>query len=166
MDLSLILDVITAVAVVTGILFGLLQLRHYHLSRKRESALFLLSSFQTGEFFEGVWLIQELPIGFGKNEIEERLGEDIRPVHLVMGTWERIGILVYKREISIERVDEAYSGPIVFSWQRLEKYVADLRTYLQRETHYEWFQWLAERMIDREEAEPPIPAYVAHRDWE
>ncbi len=48
---------------------------------------------------------------------------------------------------------------------RLEKYVTDLRTGLQRETPFGWFQWLAERMIDREKAEPPIPAHLAYRDW-
>jgi hypothetical protein len=165
MDLTVILDIITPTAVILGILFGLLQLRHYHLSRKREAALFLINSFQTGEFLQGVWNIQELSIGLTKNEIEERLGEEIRTVYLVMSTWERIGILVFNHEISTKLVDDVYSSSIIHSWQKLEKYVTDLRNYLQRETSYEWFQWIAERMIEREHEKLGTPAYLAHRDW-
>jgi hypothetical protein len=166
MELSVILELITSIAVTIGILFGLLQLRHYHLSRKREADLFLLNSFQTGELLQGIWIIQELPNELSKNEIEERLGEEIKYVYLVMSTWESIGILVFNREISIDMVVDAYRGPILFSWQRLEKYVIDLRSELELETRFEWFQWLAERMIDREKAKPPIPAYLAYHDWE
>jgi len=36
---------------------------------------------------------------------------------------------------------------------------------LNRETGGEWFHWLAERMLEREKASPPVPAYIAHRNW-
>lgn len=165
MELSLILDILSATAVILGILFGLIQLRHYHLSREREAALFLLNSFQTVEFINGVYIIQELPIGLTKNEIEDKLGKEIKSVYLVMSTWESIGMLVHNREITFDMVNDAYSGPIIFSWQRLEKYVTGIRNTLQRETTFEWFQWLAERMIDREQVNPPIPAHLSYRDW-
>lgn len=166
MELSVIVDLITALAVVIGILVGLLQLRHYHLSREREAALFLMNSYQTREFLEGIRTIQGLPDGLSQDQIEEKLGDRMGSVYLAMSTWESIGIQAYHREISIDLVDDAYSAPILLSWQRLERYVTDLRHDLRRETLFEWFQWLAERMIDRERAEPPIPAYLAYRDWE
>jgi hypothetical protein len=166
MELSLIIDLITAVAVILGILFGLLQLRHYHLSREREAAALLLNSFRTRDFLRGIWVIQGLPHGLAKDEIEDRLGDEIGSVYHVMTTWESIGIQVFHREISIDLVDDAHSGPIILSWQRLERYVTELRDDLNRETLFEWFQWLAERMIDREKAVPPIPAHLAYRDWQ
>jgi hypothetical protein len=166
MELSAVIDLISAVAVLLGIIFGLIQLRQYNLSRKREASLYLLNSFQTGEFLEGIWLIQELPIGLSKKEIEKRLGDEIRLIYFVMSAWETIGLLVYNREISLDMVDSAFSGPIFFSWNKLEKYVLDLRDHLNRDTPFEWFQWLAERMVDREKSEPPIPAHIAYRDWE
>jgi hypothetical protein len=30
---------------------------------------------------------------------------------------------------------------------------------------HEWFQWLAERFLDREQAAPPVPAHIAYRHW-
>jgi hypothetical protein len=166
MDLALIVNLITVIALALGILFGLLQLRHYHLSRKREAALLMINSFQTEEFFNGIWIIQGLPVGLTMKEIEERLGEKIKSVYLVISTWERIGILVFNHEISIDIVNDSYSGLIIFSWQRLEKYVTDLRSEIQLETRFEWFQWLAERVMEREKFKPAIPAYLAYPDWE
>jgi hypothetical protein len=84
---------------------------------------------------------------------------------MVLGTWERLGVLVYRREIDLELVDDAFSGPIVQSWQKLGSYVHEFRTHIQRDTAFEWFQWLAERMMERETSAQPLPAYVAHRDW-
>lgn len=166
MELSLFLDIITAVAVILGILFGLVQLRHYHLSRQREADLFLLNSFQTEEFFQGIWLIQQFPKGQTKQEIEERLDEETKSIYLVMSTWERIGLLVFNHEISFDLVNEAYSDQIIISWQKLKKYVIDLRVELERETTFEWFQWLAERTINRETSDRPAPAYLAYTNWE
>jgi hypothetical protein len=166
MELSLFLDIITAVAVILGILFGLLQLRHYHLSRQREADLFLLNSFQTEEFFQGIWLIQQFPKGQTKQQIEERLDEETKSIYLVMSTWERIGLLVFNHEISFDLVNEAYSDQIIISWQKLKKYVIDLRVELERETTFEWFQWLAERTINRETSDRPAPAYLAYTNWE
>jgi hypothetical protein len=36
---------------------------------------------------------------------------------------------------------------------------------MERNTVWEWFQWLAERMKEREEGVPPVPAHIAHQSW-
>ena len=71
MELSQIFDIISTTAVIIGVIFGLLQLRQYHSSRKRESAIYLLNSFQTKEFIDGVWIIMGLPNGLSKKEIDK-----------------------------------------------------------------------------------------------
>jgi hypothetical protein len=165
-DLSIVLETVTLIAVISGILFGLIQLRHYHLSRKREATLMLLNSFRTRDFYQGLSVLQEMEIGLSKEEIEERANEALSSLLLVTGTWESIGILVFNREISIDIVSRAYRSQIILSWMKLENYVSELRTVLQRDDQYEWFQWLAERMISIETADSSIPAYTAYRDWE
>lgn len=87
-------------------------------------------------------------------------------IYLVLGTWERLGILVQRHEIPIDLVDDAFSGPIIQSWMKLGAYVESFRARVNRETGFEWFQWLAERMLEREQHGSAIPAYVAHRNWE
>jgi hypothetical protein len=84
---------------------------------------------------------------------------------LVSLTWESLGILVFRREVTLDLVDDFFSGPIVISWQKLKVYAEEFRRDLNRATGSEWFHWLAERMLEREKALPPVPAYIAHRNW-
>lgn len=165
MELPLVLDVMSTAAVIVGVVFGLNQLQQYRAFRKRESALFLLNSYQTPLFLEGIWTLMSVPDGLTMEQIEEALGDEIGNALLVMSTLESIAILVFHREITMDMVDDAYSGPIILSWQKLEPYVLGLREQYQRETIFEWFQWLAERMRDREQLRPPVPAHIAHRGW-
>lgn len=82
----------------------------------------------------------------------------------LLGTWESLGILVFHGEVEMRLVDDFYSGPIVHSWEKLRVFVKDVRRRTDRDTRWEWFQWLAERMIEREEEMPPIPAYEQQRN--
>jgi hypothetical protein len=166
MDFPFLLNIISTLAVIIALAFGLMELRHYHLSRKRDSELHLLNTFQTVDFLQGIWSTISLPDGLTKVEIEDQLGNDIKAVYLVMSTWENIGILVFHDEVSMDMVNDAYSGAITLSWQKLAGYVSDMREEFQRDTIFEWFQWLAERMADRERSALPVPAHIAHKDWE
>jgi hypothetical protein len=165
MDLNLIFQFISMTAVVLGIVFGLVNLRNFQISRKRESALLMLNSFQTTEFVKGIKIVFDLPPGAGKEHLDRLPPDEFLAVYSLIGAWERLGILVFRREIDITLVDDAYSGPIIQSWEKLEKYVLDFRQWMQRDTAMEWFQWLAERMRERESGAPPTPAYLAHRHW-
>ncbi|PYJ68275.1 MAG: hypothetical protein DME76_12800, partial [Verrucomicrobia bacterium] len=80
-------------------------------------------------------------------------------------TWETIGVLLFHGEFTIEVIDDFFSGPILISWRKLLPYTTDLRQRYHRETWSEWFQWLAERMMERESKSPPVPAYIGHRNW-
>ncbi|MCY7354268.1 MAG: hypothetical protein LH470_04175 [Lysobacter sp.] len=67
--------------------------------------------------------------------------------------------------MSLDLVDDFFSGPIVVSWDKLRRFVEEDRVELQRATYNEWFQWLAERMHEREICTAPVPAYIEHKDW-
>ena len=82
-----------------------------------------------------------------------------------MTTWESMGVLVFRREVGLDLVDDLFSGAIVLSWRKLRAYVQEMRDREDRQTYFEWFQWLAERMRDRESDSAPIPAHLEHRDW-
>ena len=165
MTIPLALQLVSTTIMIIGVVFGIQNIRQYQASRKREAAILMLNSFQTADFVRGLLVIFDLPERAGKAEIEQLPPDQFMAVFMVIGTWERLGVLVFRREISLDLADDAFSGPIVQSWQKLRHYIEDFRAYVQRDTAMEWFQWLAERMGDRETATRPIPAYVAHRDW-
>lgn len=165
MELPVVLSLITTLAIICSVIFAGLQIRVMQKQRSREAELLLARSFQTPEFMKAYGLVMTLPDGLSKSEIEERLGENNNLVLLWLGTWESLGILVFRNEISLSVVDDFFSGPIVISWRKLGKYVMDYRKEQQRETFHEWFQWLAERMMERESKTPVVAAHLTHKNW-
>jgi hypothetical protein len=165
-DWNFLVDIISTIAIIIGIGFGINQLRQYQSSRKRDSSQYLLNSYQTAEFLEGICTILSLPDGLTKKEIEEKVWDDVGLIFLVMSTWESIGILVFQKEIPMDMVDAAFSGPLLVSWEKLKLYVIGMRKEHQRDTFFEWYQWLYDRLIEREKEKHPVPAHVEHKDWE
>jgi hypothetical protein len=166
MDIGTLANLINAIAVTAGVIFAAAQIRHYRRRRRRDAMLELVRSFQSPTFSKALRLVMELPDNASAEELRKilgREGEDLL-VHLT-ATWETIGALLFHGEFSIDVVDDFFSGPILISWRKLLPYTMDLRQRYQRDTWSEWFQWLAERMMEREKLSPPVPAYIAHRNW-
>ncbi|MGZ8202648.1 MAG: DUF4760 domain-containing protein, partial [Burkholderiales bacterium] len=155
-----------AAAVIFGVAFGVLKVRQVRAQKQRESMFALVRSLQTREMLVALDLLDNLPEGLSRADLRNQLGAHFADLQLLLGTWESLGIMVFYGEVSLDLVDEFYSGPIVHSWSKLRRLVDDVRRETRRETRWEWFQWLAERMLAREATTPPVPAYIAHRKSE
>src|SRR5258706_4985294 len=140
MDFRTLLSLLSTSAIIAGGIFAGVQLRHINKQRSRDSAMQMLHSFQTREFMDGYDIIFNLPIGLSKKEIEERVGERMVSVLVVLGTFESMGILVHRREISLELIDDFFSGGIVLAWKKFENYIVGVREFNNRETYAEWVQ--------------------------
>jgi hypothetical protein len=163
MDLSTAANVVNAVAVLAGVIFAATQIRDYRQKRRRDSMLNLVQSFQNPTFVRGLRTVIELPENVTAEELRRRLGpegEDL-VAHLT-ATWETLGVMLFHNEITLEIVDDFFSGPILITWRKLEPYLNYLRAHYARDTWFEWFQWMRDRMAEREAKTPPVPAYRAH----
>ncbi|MDQ1545606.1 MAG: hypothetical protein QOH69_510 [Actinomycetota bacterium] len=166
MNWPVVLDLVNAVALCAGVIFAAYQLVELRRQHRRDAVLGLVRSFQSGDFTAALGRINSLPDGADRATIERVLGPDGQDqVFLVGLTWESLGVLTFRREIDMATIDDFFSGAITISWRKLHTFVEDDRESLERETVWEWFQWLAERMREREHRSAPIPAHVAHRDW-
>jgi hypothetical protein len=165
-DLSTIANLVNAVAVSAGVIFAAVQIRHYRQRRRRDVMLELVRSFQSPGFTSALRRINSLPDGADLATIREVLGQDGPDnVFLVGLTWESLGVLLFRHEITLDLMDDFFSGAIAISWRKLHVFVEEDRRTMQRDTVWEWFQWLAERMIEREQRAAPVPAHIAHRVW-
>jgi hypothetical protein len=166
MDLSTLANLVNAFAVTAALIFAAVQIGYYRQRRRRDAMLELVRSFQSPAFTSALRRVLSLPDGADTQKIREVLGPDGEDaVYLVSLTWESIGLLLFRRELTLEMVDDFFSGPILLSWKKLRVWAEEWRRTLNRETGSEWFHWLAERMMEREKISPPVPAYVAHRHW-
>ena len=165
MDLVGAAEVVSAIAVLIGFGFAVSEVRRNQRRKARESALALVNSYLTPEFSKGILRLLDLPDNVTGKVLRECCEEDVNLVSLLMATWESMGILVFRNEVELDLLDDFFSGPVVLSWKKLGTLVTEMREESGRETYFEWFQWLAERMEEREAVSSPIPAHIQHKDW-
>ncbi len=158
-------DLVSATAIVVGLVIGIVELQLARRRRQRESAMRVFSIFVTSDFVRSLHRVVDLPDGLGKEELIAHLGDDLDDFYYFLSTLEALGVLVYRREISIELVEDNWSGPILIGWRKLEQYVQEQREAMGRENWAEWVQWLAERIGEGERDKPAVPAHIEHKDW-
>src|SRR5215469_9260765 len=166
MDISTVANLVNALAVTAGVIFAAVQIRDYRRQQHRDSMSALVRSFQTPSFAHSLRRVSSLPDNVTREQISTLLGPDGEDdVYALLTSWEALGILLYRRQLTIDLIDDFFSGPIVVSWRKLSGYVQAMRAEAKRDTYFEWVQWHAERMMEREAKAPAVPAYVAHCDW-
>ncbi len=166
MSAEVIFQAIEAFAVVIGVGFAMIQVRQYRREKHWEAAMELLHSFQTPSFARALNIVYAMPDGLSKDEIEKYAGGEFHLVYAMMTTWESLGVLVHRGEIDLQLIDDFFSGPIRISWRSLEGHVMGEREATGRETINEWFQWLNERLEEVESQSAPVPAHIAHKNWQ
>jgi len=165
MDLNILVGLAETFAIVVGLIFAIVQIRISNRQRSRESALQLMHSFQTPEFFQAVSILVDLPEGLSKKEIEKLLGDKMTSLLVLFGTFESLGILIFRREIDIQLAEDFFSGVVILTGEKLKTYFNEAREICKRPTYYEWIQWMYEQIEKRESTTPAIPAYIEFRNW-
>lgn len=164
-NVSSVLEIVSTLAIVGSLVFAGVQVNLARKQRQRETAIQLMQSFRTPEIVCGITTLIELPPGLSKAELQARYGDKMDNILLLLLSIESVGILVQKREMPIELAEDFFFGPTITGWRKLERYIRDIREELQVDTPLEYFQFLAEQMIRRQEQHPKPPAHIAYRDW-
>ena len=146
MDLSTLANLVNAFAVTAGVIFAAAQISYYRQRRQREAMLELVRSFQSPAFTSALRRVLSLPDGADTQKIREVLGPDGEDaVYLVSLTWESLGVLVFRREVTLDLADDFFSGPIVLSWQKLKIYSEEWRRRpIERQATSGFTGWLKE----------------------
>jgi hypothetical protein len=124
-----------------------------------------MQSFSTFEFVQGITALVDLPDRLPRREFEAALGDKLDQARAVLFALESIGILVHKREVPIGLAEDFFAGPAMLSWRKSARYVHELREANGIRTHFEYYEWLVNIILERRESVPREPAYIAHRDW-
>lgn len=166
MDLAAVVDLVTTVGLIGGLVFAGVEWRASRRERRRESQMTILRSFESPEFVKAMRLIMDLPAGLSRDELDVRLdGPSIDLVWYWFGVMETLGVLAFERQVDIRDVDQVYGGPVIVTWGLLRRYAEDTRARSGRESMHEWFQWLAEHVELLEREEGRSAAHIRERDW-
>ncbi|MDQ2824322.1 MAG: hypothetical protein M3R29_02630, partial [Verrucomicrobiota bacterium] len=105
MDIATLANIINAFALTIGVIFAAAQIQYYRQRRRRDAMLELVRSFQSPAFTAALRRVLSLPDGADAKKIREVLGPDGEDaVYLVSLTWESLGILLFRREVTIELI--------------------------------------------------------------
>jgi len=167
MDLSTFVQIAQIVAptvVGCGVLLGVFQLREFQRNRRVLAAVEVVHSFRNAEFNRALRLVWALPDGLTAEQLRAR-GPELEDAAILLGTTiESVGVLVYRRVVPIDIVDELMGDAIVAFWPKLSLWIAEMRKVQGRESVYEWFQWLVERLKERQRRTAD-GAHVRYREW-
>lgn len=166
MNLSTLANVATALTVIIGVIFALVEARRVRRDREERAALQAVHAMLTPAYVDSFLIVQTIRDDATAEEIESNpttLGA-ARSVGLVI---EALGYSVFERIVPLRIVDNLVGGNIRVIWRKLRPYVEYERERTGSEKTFEWFQWLAEQLekYNRGKTSLKLGAHEAYRDW-
>ena len=163
-ELANLAEILGAITIVTGLIFGLYQLAEFRRQRRNFIASDLMKTFYSPELSHAVTLIRTLPDAASAEELRA-LGPKAEEAAVQLSTiFETMGVLVYKRIAPYELVEELAGGMISVMYRKLAVWLEVVRHEQNQPSWAEWFQWLAERLVVSKITVEP--AYIRFRKWQ
>ena len=163
-DIANLVEIIGIVAIIFGIVFGLLQLRQHRKQSHDMAILELARSFEAPEFTEAYMLVTTLDAGILDEELQSRGPEFVAAAMRVGWKFETVGMLIYHRVVPMDAMADLVGGFSLKLWSILSAWAEEMRQSKQQPEFFEWYQWLVEKLEERGESNSD-PAYLAKRAW-
>ena len=157
-------EIFSAIIVVGGIIFAVIQMRQTRQQRREMAAIELFRSFGSPAFTDAYRKVLHYPDGLSGAELKQKYPDGDQSAMLISSTMENIGVMMYQRIVPSAVVNNLIGSSTVILWKKLEVWVDDLRTELDNPYAFEWFQWLAIKLSDLHR-EDDLPAYESQADW-
>ena len=155
--IGLIANLALALSFVIGLVFGIVQVKAAARDRRERLTLETLRNFQTREFCELMFKINDYKIPDTLEEWRKLPpGDQILFLQFTQ-QMESLGFLVAERFISIDLVDKTLGSFVTNSWEKFKTVILNIRTTQPDPFLSEYFQWLAERLSKRMQEKPRKP---------
>jgi hypothetical protein len=144
--ITIIANLALTLSFIIALIFGIAQVRVAARDRKERLTLGTLEAFQTREFAELLYTINNLKSLTYWKELETLPKEDQIKFIQFSQQMETLGILVAERYINLDLVDKTLGSFVTTSWDKFELMFFDARKNIPDPFLAEYFQWLAERI--------------------
>jgi hypothetical protein len=163
MDLATIVNGVSAVAVVAGVVFAVVQLRQSNRERRDTAAVTVVGTVQTQDVRQAVRLILALPPRVDPETINDD-PELLDAALAVDSACEMWGSMVYEGVVDHQLLDRMVGGWVRGTWDRLSLFVETERAKLDNPNVGEWWQWLVEVLEADPDPGKELGAHVAYRN--
>jgi hypothetical protein len=161
-------DLITTIAnlaltlsFIVAVIFGIAQVKVAARDRRERLTLGTLSAFQTRDFAELIYAIEQLKPMSGWKDMKALPAEEQIKFIQFSQEMEALGILVAEKLINMDLVDKTLGAFVVTSWDKFKLMFYDARTNIPDPFLAEYFQWLAERIEERMQKTSREPYFVS-----
>jgi len=159
-------EIFSVLLVITGVFFGVMEVRHYRQQRQESASMEIIRTFQSRAFTSALRLIMDFEQEC-KRCSEETIPQELQDAAMLVSTTnESIGLMVNQRIVPFRLVQQMMGGTIQASWRVLTPHTEWLREKVGRPSVHEWFQWLAERLTEHPEYHDEEGAYSKYKDWQ
>lgn len=166
MDISTLANVATALTVITGVFFALMEARRARQDREERAAFATVQAIFTTAWISSAYYVQEMREGMTAAEIEQdrRLFRAAQAVSVIL---EGLGYSVFARIIPLRVVDDLLGGVVRVAWRNLWPSIEEQRRQSGSAKNMEWFQWLAEQVEENGSGQTnlKVGAYRAYKTW-
>ena len=160
MDVVQALSALGSIALIIGIVVGILQLRSLATQRQEEMVIRSYDPFMDEAFTRAYWRVQAWDFEtFDAFQAQARV-DDWATLDLVATFFEMMGVL-YKRKLAkLDLIDDLMAGSLLVTWQKLAPLIEGYRVSASVPDYAQWFEHLAQqldaRLTSLGEAHPSI----------
>lgn len=140
--------VVATAGVLVGVVYYILDIRHQNKVRQTDLVMRLYSQFDSLEF-QRMW--EEVLKRDAKNYEDYYSKYGPAEVTAVGMFFEGIGILLKRKLIDIDLVDDMFTSPIKRTWEKFESLILESRKIRNQPEILEWFEYLYNEMQKREQ---------------
>jgi hypothetical protein len=147
-DITEVSAIVAAAGVLVGVVLTVLEIRNLVRQRQTDLIMKLYSDFDNIEF-QKVWREILNREARGVHDYEEKYG--LAEFTAVGMFFEGIGILLKRKLIDIELVDDMFTSPIKWTWEKIKDITLEARKDRNQPEILEWFEYLYNEMKKREQ---------------
>lgn len=141
--LASLAEVIGMFTIVTGLIFGVFQLRAYKTNQRNSVATSLASTFYNSEFARSLVKLQKFADGASAEEIINAGPEYEQAAVVVCTSFETMGLLVFRKIAQFDLVMDLAGGVSASMYRKLRNWIEHKRTTQNQPSWAEWFEWMA-----------------------
>ena len=145
-DIHTVSIAIASAGVFAAAIYYILQIRHQTKVRQTDLVMKLYSQFNSLEF-QKIWNEVLKREAKGWHDYDSKYGGV--EVSAVGMFFEGIGILLKRRLISVELVDDMFTTPIKWTWEKIKELILEYRKIRNQPEVLEWFEYLYNEMQKR-----------------
>ncbi|MDH3989056.1 MAG: hypothetical protein OEV34_08005 [Gammaproteobacteria bacterium] len=138
-----IAEVIGMLTIVSGLIFGIFQLRAHRMQQRNIVASGLAKTFYNPEFAKALVLLQHLPDGASAEDIHKAGPEYEYAAVVVCTSFETMGLLIYRKIAQFDLVMDLAGGVSASMFRKLQNWIEHKRESQNQPSWAEWFEWMA-----------------------